>query len=147
MPHSDVTHLASTILFRPRADSGGVAGSERVPIEIEKDRRMTRATHKNRAAKSQRSSHRRSNFIAILIASVAVSVLYLNFDSTLSGADADAAAADISRVTAAVAAPVIAMRPGAESSGKSSPSDDGQASGRIALLLNLLLLEKGRDRF
>ena len=110
---------------------------------------MTRATHnnrtaKNRIAKSQRSSHRRSNLLAILIAFVAVSVLYLNFDSTLSGADADA---DISRVTAAVAEPVIAMRPGAESSGKPGSSNDGEVSGRIALLLNLLLLEKGRDRF
>ena len=110
---------------------------------------MTRAINNHRAAGIQRPSHRRSNALAILIAFSAVGVMYLNFDSSLAGTDATAA--DVSRVAAAIAEPVIAMRPGAESSrptnGAATSSGSEQVSGRIALLLNLLLLEKGRDRF
>lgn len=95
-------------------------------------------------------SHQRHNATAVLISFVAVSILYLNFEPTPAEADPSAANAAL----ASLQEPVIAPRPSTLASGSNSNStgnDKRQTSGRAAdviegqraLLMSLLLLEKG----
>lgn len=102
---------------------------------------------------------RRRNFLAILISFAAISFLYFNFEPTPVGAEGNDPRIDLASLAAAVPMPVVAPEPPAEEGSGSqhdagSP-DDGSASqvgaqsgvlrGRLAVLMNLLLLEKGYD--
>lgn len=105
-------------------------------------------------ARTSRASARGPNFIAILISFAAVSVLYFNFHPTPVGAGPETAPTSIGEVAAAVsvAAPVPAPRPvvsistaegDAKSSAPAAQSGPEVLNGRMALLLNLLLAERG----
>lgn len=112
---------------------------------------MTRAQHTSTTV----APHRR-NLIAIIISFLTLSFLYFNFDPTPAGADPESALS-IAELTAMVPMPEIATEPrqetvkteaGTQTSGVESKIVVGQiAEGRAALMLNLLLLEKGLHKF
>ncbi len=96
-----------------------------------------------------RSEHHFSNMLASAIFSAAIGILYFSYDP--SPADADPNDMAIAAVKP-VAIPVIAYKPTnvtepgspATSSEKNEkPQQNGTLNGRMALLMNMLLLEKG----
>ena len=107
---------------------------------------MTRSEH---AVSLPVSPHRR-NFLAIIISFLTVSFLYLNFEPRPAGADLDASLTDISSVTAV--SPMLASQSEAKTDSDSQEADsavatDMLAQGKAAMMLNLLLLEKGYAQF
>jgi hypothetical protein len=107
---------------------------------------MTRLEH---AASLPVSPHRR-NVIAIIISFLAVSFLYLNFEPRPAGADFDASLTDISSVTAVspmLTAQPVAITDSDSQEAESAVTTDMLAQGKAAMMLNLLLLEKGYQHF
>lgn len=89
-------------------------------------------------------SHQRHNAAAVLISFVAVSILNFNYEPTPAEADPSAANAAL----ASLQEPVIAPRPSTLASGSNSAGHDKRQAtdvieGQRALLMSLLLLEKG----
>ena len=107
---------------------------------------MTRSEH---ALSLPVSPHRR-NFIAIIISFLTVSFLYFNFEPRSAGTDLEASLTDITSVTAVspmlTAQPVSITDPDSEETDFPSTTDM-MAQGKAALMLNLLLLEKGYKEF
>lgn len=112
---------------------------------------MTRAN----SVKSYRTTSRGPNFLAILISFSAVTILYLNFDPTPVGADPDSkrsTTSELARASAAVPPPPLptwtkdakaenaSQDADAETVAVTQPPDVIQ--GRMALLVNLLMMEK-----
>jgi len=105
------------------------------------------------------ASSRKHNFIAILMSLGAVGLLYLNFEPAPAGAEPNEISIDISQLGASSPTLVTAMLPvpaiaGGESSEDAS-ADSSQspeeiarerAQSRMALLMNILLLEKGHRK-
>ena len=107
---------------------------------------MTRTEH---AVSLPVSPHRR-NFLAITISFLAVSFLYFHFEPKPAGADPDALLTDITSVTAV--SPMLASQSEAKTDPNSQEADsavatDMLAQGKAAMMLNLLLLEKGYAQF
>jgi hypothetical protein len=107
---------------------------------------MTRSEH---AVSHPVSPHRR-NFIAIIISFLAVSFLYFNFEPRPAGADPDASLADMASVTAV--SPMLTAQQATKLDSNSQEVDsagttDMLAQGKAAMMLNLLLLEKGYQQF
>jgi hypothetical protein len=98
-------------------------------------------------------SCRRHNVTAVLISFAAVSILYFNFDPTPAGADPDASGANIAAVAAQAAIPMdetpmdAAPAASAGSTVASAAVANGPLEGRMALLLHVLLLERGCHQF
>ncbi|WP_298866767.1 DUF1571 domain-containing protein [uncultured Gimesia sp.] len=97
-----------------------------------------------------RSQHHFSNMLASAIFSAAIGILYFSFDP--SPADADPSDMAIMAMKP-VPIPVIAYKPTnlsepqqtmkRDGSTKQAPQQNGTLTGRMALLMNMLLLEKG----
>lgn len=97
-----------------------------------------------------RSKHHFSNVLASAIFSAAIGILYFSYDP--SPADADPSEMAVAAVKP-VAIPVVAYKPtnlsapgqttNSDKSAQKSQQQDGTLTGRMALLMNLLLLEKG----
>ncbi len=124
---------------------------------------MTRTTS---AHSPVRKSSRGPNFLASLITCSAVTFLYFNFDPEPVGADAAGTASNISELTARISAPPPPMPilansatestngeaadndsgEGVESAAHSIPSNPDVLQGRMAILLNMLLIEKGSQQ-
>ncbi len=96
-------------------------------------------------------SSRRHNFTAILVSSLAIGFLYFNFDPTTAGADPDEVTFDIASLTGGPQLSIPDALSTAESASTGEPgsptAQNGAGSkmltGRLALLMNVLLLEKG----
>jgi Protein of unknown function (DUF1571) len=86
-------------------------------------------------------SNRRHNLLAMLIAFVAVAVLYFNFDPTPAGGDFGGKV-DLDRVTAEIALPTDGAVNGTDGNTKGS-GNHSALSNRAALLFQLMLLERG----
>lgn len=99
---------------------------------------MTRSRRRRTTAVSPK----RRNFTAILISFAAVSVLYFNFDPTPAGGDIGEEVVNVAEITKDVDLPTA---------GSSDDSDSGAAGraavnslkGKTALLMNVMLLERG----
>jgi hypothetical protein len=107
---------------------------------------MTRFQH---ALSLPVSPHRR-NFLAIIISFLTVSFLYFNFEPKPAGADPDAFLTDITSVT--TVSPMLTAQSASKPDPDSQEADsagatDMLAQGKAALMLNLLLLEKGYQQF
>lgn len=102
---------------------------------------MTRAAK----LKNRTPSYRRHNATAILVACLGVTALYLNFNPTPAGADPDELTARLDRLTdmMASAGSIEASR---DRSANAADDDSGNSDvirGERALLLGILLLERG----
>jgi len=96
-----------------------------------------------------RSQHHFSNIVASAIFSAAIGILYFSFDPSPADADPN----DMAVVaTKPVPIPVIAYKPvnvseqkpgDQQGPGQRAPQQNGTLTGRMALLMNMLLLEKG----
>ncbi|MFH1299473.1 MAG: DUF1571 domain-containing protein [Planctomycetota bacterium] len=96
-----------------------------------------------------RSQHHFSNMLASAIFSAAIGILYFSFDPSPADADPNDMAVVASKP---IPIPVIAYKPTNISepqqgqnldNGKQTPQQNGTLTGRMALLMNMLLLEKG----
>jgi hypothetical protein len=105
------------------------------------------------------ASHRKHNFIAILISLAAVGILYLNFEPAPAGAEPSEVSIDISQLGASSPTLVAATLPLPATAAGGSLEDDSldsppspaeiahdRAQSRMALLMNMLLLEKGHRK-
>ena len=113
---------------------------------------MTPSQHPHRTA---RISARRRNFVAVLISLAALCLLSVNFEPTPVGADPSAIRVDVAKLSRTA---LIPPEPTPQNSGQASyadqtanPQTNPQSSAspsesRVALLLNLLLLENGCSR-
>ncbi|GAB4143367.1 MAG: hypothetical protein Tsb009_14410 [Planctomycetaceae bacterium] len=93
------------------------------------------------------TSVRRRNLVAILISFAAVSLLYFQFDPTPAGGDIGEEAVDIDGITADIDIPT---GNGSGAGGADSESGGGSANslkGKTALLMNVMLLERGLKKF
>tara|TARA_R110002111_G_scaffold262504_1_gene338863 strand:- start:20543 stop:21529 length:987 start_codon:yes stop_codon:yes gene_type:complete len=96
-----------------------------------------------------RSQNHYSNMLASAIFSVAIGILYFSFDPSPADADPNDMAVVASKP---IPIPVIAYKPvnvsepqqgQKQESGQQAPQQNGVLTGRMALLMNMLLLEKG----
>lgn len=105
---------------------------------------------KNKKKQQCKPSHRRHNFLALLIASGAFAYLYLHFDPTPVSAMPDDAAAEMQNISTDVEIPTLAVSSeSADTKGtETSPKNpDNYLSGDTALAFNMMLLEKGIANF
>jgi hypothetical protein len=102
--------------------------------------------------KPTRGGFRHPNCFAVVIAAATAVVMHLNFDPAPAGAESIADDYSFAHITAAVA-PLPAEYPSADSDAEnlhgqtaSSPADFGTLSGQRAMLMHVLLLERGLQK-
>ncbi len=90
-----------------------------------------------------RHSCHRQNFCAILVAAGAVTLLYFSYDPRPAGANPGEAVVGVERMGESLNANAALET---SSSGDDEPMNDGELRGRMAVLMQVLLLEKGLER-
>lgn len=90
-------------------------------------------------------SHRRRNLLAILIAFAAVSLLYFNFEATPAGGNFEEEV-NLDKVTAEVSVPVAGGNNRSDAQGENGSAAANTLRGKTALLMHLMLLERGIRR-
>lgn len=98
---------------------------------------------RSRRHRSAQVSSKRRNLTAILISFGAVSVLYFNFDPTPAGGDIGEEVVNVSAITKDVDLPTSADLAGDSGSGSSGAAAGNSLKGKTALLMNVMLLERG----
>ena len=104
---------------------------------------MTRSTR----FRSAPAASKRRNLVSILIAFAAVSFLYFNFDPTPAGGEVDGEVVNLDQLTEEIDVPTAPNSAGNPSGGKGGSVLMGNSlQGKTALLMNLMLLERGIGR-
>ncbi len=98
---------------------------------------------RSRKQRSGQVSSKRRNLTAIAISSAAVFVLYFNFDPTPAGGDIGEEIVNVDEITQDIDLPNLASAEGAANSSGANRTPENSLKGKTALLMNVMLLERG----